>query len=206
MQSAKAHLDGLVEWAQGHYPGAETTHTWSAQDYQPVSLMPFFGSMPRGGGRIFLGTGYNKWGMTNAVAAALGISADILGGQIPWADTIHHRVSSPPGAASAASLNADVAATVFKDWSKVGLKRLDETSQAPAEGTGVVSRRGRKPVATSTVNGSTCKLSAVCTHLGGVVRWNDAEKSWDCPLHGSRFNNDGEVLEGPATHPLAKLD
>lgn len=206
MQSAKAHLDGLVEWAQGHYPGAETTHTWSAQDYQPVNLMPFFGRMPRGGGRIFLGTGYNKWGMTNAVAAALGISADILGGQIPWADAIQHRVTSPPGAASAASLNAEVAATVFKDWSKVGLKRLDETSHAPAEGTGVVSRQGRKPVATSTVNGSTCKLSAVCTHLGGVVRWNDAEKSWDCPLHGSRFTNNGEVLEGPATHPLAKLD
>ncbi|WP_461163774.1 FAD-dependent oxidoreductase [Arthrobacter sp. R4-81] len=206
MQSAKAHLDGLVEWAQGHYPGAETTHTWSAQDYQPVNLMPFFGKMPRGSGRIFLGTGYNKWGMTNAVAAALGISADILGGQIPWADTIHHRVTSPPGAASAASLNADVAATVFKDWSKVGLKRLDETSQVPAEGMGVVSRQGRKPIATSTVSGSACKLSAVCTHLGGIVRWNDAEKSWDCPLHGSRFTNEGDVLEGPATHPLAKLD
>jgi Rieske Fe-S protein len=47
-------------------------------------------------------------------------------------------------------------------------------------------------------------LSAVCTHLGGIVRWNDAERSWDCPLHGSRFDEDGEVLEGPATCGLRR--
>jgi Rieske Fe-S protein len=67
----------------------------------------------------------------------------------------------------------------------------------------VVAVRGRKPVATSTVNGKTCSLSAVCTHLGGIVHWNDNEKSWDCPLHGSRFNSDGTLLEGPATHNLS---
>jgi Rieske Fe-S protein len=57
-------------------------------------------------------------------------------------------------------------------------------------------------VATSTVNGKTCSLSAVCTHLGGILHWNDNEKSWDCPLHGSRFSSDGQVLEGPATRDL----
>ena len=72
----------------------------------------------------------------------------------------------------------------------------------PADGQGVVGRRGVKPTASSTIDGRTCTLSAVCTHLGGIVRWNDAERSWDCPLHGSRFAPDGAVLEGPAVEPL----
>lgn len=206
-RSMQAHLDGLLQWAESQFPGAAVTHTWSAQDYQATNLMPFFGKLPRGGGRIFLATGYNKWGMTNAVAAALVISADILGGQLPWADTLNRRITSPPGAASAVSLNAEVAATVAKDWASVGLGRLQEVGTSmPADGEGVVVRRHRKPVAVSTVDGTSCSLSAVCTHLGGIVRWNDAEKSWDCPLHGSRFTSDGEVLEGPATHPLPRAE
>ncbi|GAB13746.1 putative oxidoreductase [Arthrobacter globiformis NBRC 12137] len=199
--SEQAHLEDVLSWARQHFPVAAVTHTWSAQDYQATNLMPFFGKFPRGRGRIFFATGYNKWGMTNAVAASLGIAADILGGHLPWANTIHRRVTSPPGAASAVTLNAGVAATLAKDWGR--LKKLPPADGAvPAEGTGTVALRDRKPVATSTVNGTTCSLSAVCTHLGGILHWNDNEKSWDCPLHGSRFSSDGQVLEGPATRDL----
>ena len=93
--SEQAHLDELLAWAGSHFPGSAVTHTWSAQDYQASNLMPFFGKLPRGRGRIFFATGYNKWGMTNAVSASLSIAADILGGHLPWADTIHRRVTSP---------------------------------------------------------------------------------------------------------------
>ncbi|MBX7444140.1 MULTISPECIES: FAD-dependent oxidoreductase [unclassified Arthrobacter] len=217
--SEKAHLAGLLDWAARHYPGAVATHTWSAQDYMPTNLMPFFGKLPRGKGHIYFGTGYNKWGMTNAVAAALDISADILGGQVPWANTIHHRVTSPAGAFSAVALNAGVAARLATDWGKVTAegRRFDggkgragrapapaeaSSAPAPAEGQGKVHRKGNRPVAVSTVDGTTCRLSAVCTHLGGIVHWNDNEKTWDCPLHGSRFTNEGKLLEGPATKDL----
>jgi nitrite reductase/ring-hydroxylating ferredoxin subunit len=218
-QSEKAHLAGLLDWAGQHYPGAVTTHTWSAQDYIPTNLMPFFGKLPRGKGQIYFGTGYNKWGMTNAVAAAVGISADVLGGQVPWADTIHHRVTSPSGALSAVALNAGVAAKLASGWGRMAaegvateggkaLKRGKEQPApqpppvVPAEGQGEVYREGTRPVAVSTVEGTTCKLSAVCTHLGGIVHWNDSELTWDCPLHGSRFTSDGKLLEGPATKDL----
>ena len=195
--SEKAHLSGLLDWAGTHFPGASATHTWSAQDYQATNLMPFFGKLPRGRGRILFGTGYNKWGMTNAVAVALGISADILGGKLPWADTIHHRITSPAGAAHAVTLNAKVAANLATGWVK-----LASDGAPPPDGAGKVYRDGARPVAVSTVGGTTCRLSAVCTHLGGIVHWNDSERTWDCPLHGSRFSSDGQLLEGPATKNL----
>lgn len=75
----------------------------------------------------------------------------------------------------------------------------------PGEGQGVVGRSEGRPVGVSTVGGRTCAVSGTCTHLGGVLSWNDAEASWDCPLHGSRFAPDGTLLEGPAVADLATL-
>lgn len=203
--SPKERVDQLVDWAQEYFPGAETLTYWGAQDYKPTSLMPIFGLLPRGGGRIYIGTGYNKWGMTNAVKSALGISSEILGGNVPWAKTLHHRVTSPKGAGPYVSLNAGVAKALVEGRLRAANALKAETITAPAEGTGIVTKDGN-PTAISTVDGQTCKVSAVCTHLGGILTWNDAEKSWDCPLHGSRFSPTGEVLDGPANMNLRRFD
>ncbi|MET1064547.1 MAG: FAD-dependent oxidoreductase [Arthrobacter sp.] len=205
--SPKSRLDELLGWTRHHFPGAEATHTWSGEDYRATNLMPFFGKLPRGRGKIFFATGYNKWGMSNSIAASLAVTAEILGGQVPWADTIHRRVTSPAGAAAAVALNADVARTLVEGWARAELAKPETaTETVPAEGDGTIVRRGRKPVAVSTVDGVTCRVSAVCTHLRGVVSWNDAEKTWDCPLHGSRFTPAGEVLQGPTTERLSAAD
>ena len=200
--SPKARLDELLDWTRQNFPGAEATHTWSGEDYQATNLMPFFGNMPRGGGKILFATGYNKWGMSNSIAASLAITAEILGGNLSWADTIHHRITSPAGAAAAVALNADTVKTMAGGWAKAETAEPDAANTIPGEGDGIIVRRGRKPVAVSTVDGTTCRVSAVCTHLGGILSWNDAEKSWDCPLHGSRFAPDGFVLQGPTTERL----
>lgn len=203
--SEAGQVADLEAWAGQHFPGAVRTHSWSAQDYQSINRVPFVGPMPGGGEHTYVATGFNKWGMTNGVAAGLNLSAQILGGHLPWADTLGKRVTKPAGIVSAIAPNAEAAVELAKDWVGAELHGLPDVP--PAEGEGVVGRgSGGKPEAVSTVDGVTCRVSAVCTHLGGVVRWNDAEKSWDCPLHGSRFAADGTLLEGPAVTDLAGRD
>ena len=194
----------LTSWTETTFPGAERTHWWAAQDYRSANRVPFVGWLPRGRGRVYLATGYNKWGMTNAVAAALSLAADLTGEKLEWARVLHRRVTRPVDLASGIGMNAAVGRAAVTEWAAAETApAMDADTPAPVEGIGVVGRRGVAPVAVSTVDGVTCELSAVCTHLGGVVRWNDAELSWDCPLHGSRFAPDGSVLEGPATAALS---
>jgi glycine/D-amino acid oxidase-like deaminating enzyme/nitrite reductase/ring-hydroxylating ferredoxin subunit len=192
----------LTAWTARWFDGAERTHLWSAQDYEAHGGVPFVGKLPRGGGHIYLATGYSKWGMTNSVAAALRISGEILD-QVPqWARVLGTRVSKPASAVRYFRANAAMGIEATKGWLAAELHPLKDQDRTPAEGTGLVGARRGEPIAISTVNGKTCALSAVCTHLGGIVRFNDLEKSWDCPLHGSRFAADGTLLEGPATTDL----
>jgi len=197
-------VDDLEQWTQERFPGAVRTHAWSAQDYESMNLVPFVGWMPRTGHRVALATGYNKWGMTNAVAAALSITADVLDGSISWAKTLHHRITLPQDVLHSVTANAEVAGKLVSGWAQGALRPLPE--EDPGEGEGFVGAYDKEPTAVSTVDGTTCRLSAVCTHLGGIVSWNSAERSWDCPLHGSRFAADGRLLEGPAVEDLPAID
>ena len=164
--SERAHVDSLREWTHEYYPDAVETHAWSAQDYGAPDGVPYVGPLPRGRGRLLVATGFDKWGMANAVAAALSLSAEILGDGPPaWQKPLRHRITGPGEALRLAELNV-----------RVGLAACR-----------ALPGFGRRPR---------------CTHLGGVLRRNDEEGTWDCPLHGSRFADDGSVLEGPATRPL----
>jgi glycine/D-amino acid oxidase-like deaminating enzyme len=78
-------LEELTAWTERHYPGAVRTHVWSAQDYTPAAGLPYAGPLLPGSENIFVATGFAKWGMTNAVAAALALSSRILGGHTEWA-------------------------------------------------------------------------------------------------------------------------
>lgn len=199
----RRNVEDLEAWTKEHFPGAVRTHAWSAQDYRSANRIPFVGWMPRAGGKVFLATGFNKWGMTNAVAAALSLTADLVDAPLPWAEKLHHRVTRPTAVGSGVAANARVAGRLASGWVGAELSPLPDGD--PPEGSGVTGNERGAPVAVSTVDGAVCRLSAVCTHLGGILTWNDAERSWDCPLHGSRFDAQGRLLEGPATEDLRRM-
>ncbi|ORB74156.1 FAD-dependent oxidoreductase [Mycobacterium scrofulaceum] len=203
-KSPSKALEELASWAREHYPGAEQTHFWSAQDYTPIDQLPYVGPILPGTETIFVATGFNKWGMTNGAAAALALSSRILGGRMDWARAFAswspHELSGLPTALQA---NLEVGFDLAKGW-LTPLLRTGRRSPGADEG-GVVSGPPWHLEARCRVggpDGTEYRVSPVCPHLGGIVNWNDADEAWECPLHGSRFAPDGTLLEGPATRDL----
>lgn len=191
-----ARLAALSEWTTGVYPGATLTTWWAAQDYQPEHHLPFAGVVPRTSGRVFAATGFAKWGMTGAMLAARVIAGELTAAPLPWSETFHRHRGSARTLASIVGANAAVANEMIAGWARP----MPAADTAPD-----VERDGLVPVAAPSDTAG-CALRTVCTHLGGVLRWNTAEQSWDCPLHGSRFDPDGRVIEGPATRDLSRTD
>ncbi len=200
--SPRSSYDELIGWTGRHFPGARPTYRWSAQDYCPVDGLPYVGPLLPGNDRIFVATGFAKWGMTNGVAAALLLAKRILGGELgSWAMAFEswspHELA---GLATAVRLNLEVGWQLATGWGAASVHRDGH----PPEGGGRVSGPPWQLTGHSNIAGVIRRVSPVCTHLGGVLNWNDAEGSWDCPLHGSRFCPDGTVLEGPATRDLCR--
>ena len=195
------HVEELRAWAAQAYPGAVETHAWSAQDYSSHDGIPYVGRFPRGFGSIWLASGYDKWGLSNSAAAALRIAGSILGSSPTWAHPMERRITRPATAASLVRRNLQVAGVGAARL--IGAELRTVSPELP-ERTGEVGRTGIDPRPVGVVS-TDCAVRAICTHLGGTLRWNDAERSWDCPLHGSRFAADGAVLEGPAVKPLDRL-
>lgn len=198
-KSPASSVQELDKWAKLHYPGAMQTNYWSAQDYSPVDELPYVGPILPGNDKIFVATGFDKWGMTNGTAAALALSSRILGGRMDWAEAFAswspHELSGIP---KAVQLNLEVGLYLARGW----INPVTRTGDRTPEDGGVVSGPPWHLEGRCVVNGVEHRVSPVCPHLGGIVNWNDADESWECPLHGSRFAPDGTLLEGPATRDL----
>lgn len=199
---ADARYDRLEEFARERL-GVEPEHRWSAQDYRSSDGLPFIGRVDPRSDRILGATGFRKWGMTNGTAAGVLLAERALGREHPLASTFDTTRLRPIAAAPTfAKENIDVAARFIGDRLR-GKPDLD--SIRPGGGA-VVRVRGRDVAAYRREDGSVSAVSARCTHLGCLVTFNGAERSWDCPCHGSRFDTDGRVIEGPATRRLRRED
>ncbi|WP_341360986.1 FAD-dependent oxidoreductase [Georgenia sp. M64] len=191
----------LEQWAQERFGVTEFRNHWSAQETSTPDHVPFVGFIAPGSHRIYTATGYDGWGMTNGTAAAILIRDLIVGEHNPWAATFDARraETSLPGKGFTKH-NLHVAKTWVKD--RVGGAPTGSLQDLRAGDAAVLDVSGERTAAYRDEQGELHMVSAVCTHMGCDVAWNDGEKSWDCPCHGSRFNYDGAVLHGPATSPL----
>lgn len=200
--SAQAHVERLLAWAGEWFPGAELLNRWSAQDYHPIGELPYVGPLLPGRDNVLVATGFAKWGMTNGAAAALALAGRLTGHLPPWAEVFATwRPREVTSVVAGARANTTVGRYLSTGWLELFGADAGTT---PPDGCGRIERHGLRPTAVSTVDGVTTEVSAVCPHLYGIVHWNDAERTWDCPLHGSRFAPDGTVIEGPATQPLPR--
>jgi glycine/D-amino acid oxidase-like deaminating enzyme/nitrite reductase/ring-hydroxylating ferredoxin subunit len=194
----------LEKWTRGRFPNAgDLVHSWSGQVMETIDGLAFIGRNPSDDDNVFVATGDCGVGMTHSTIAGLLLTDLILGRNNPWT-TLYDPARKPlSGAWTFAKENLNVALQYF-DWLSAGDV---ETTADIRPGEGAVMRRGLSKVAAfRDANGLLHEMSATCPHLGCVVAWNSAEKSWDCPCHGSRFDCQGKLLHGPAITDLKTLD
>jgi glycine/D-amino acid oxidase-like deaminating enzyme/nitrite reductase/ring-hydroxylating ferredoxin subunit len=192
----------LEQFARQHWDVTEITHHWSAQDPVSWDHLPVIGRYHPRSQRLFVASGFHKWGLSSATFGARIICDLIAGRENPWADRFDPNRIGIRGLPKLAQMNAKVAADFV--GSRVIPTVTKATSDLPCGEARVVRDGLGKTGVFRAEDGKVHALSLRCTHLGCLLRFNAAERSWDCPCHGSRFDVDGAVLEGPATSPLER--
>lgn len=200
---ADARFERLAAWAWVRFPVlGSTPYRWSGQVMEPIDSLAFIGRNP-GDTHVYIATGDSGNGMTHGTIAGMLLTDLIRNRENPWAKVYDPSRMSLKAVGEFVKENANVAAQ-YKDWVTSG----DVTKvQEIARGEGAVLRHHLHKIAVyRDPRGEVCAFDAKCPHLGCIVEWNSAEKSWDCPCHGSRFDARGHVINGPAISNLTAVD
>ncbi|TXK33935.1 FAD-dependent oxidoreductase [Nonomuraea sp. C10] len=195
----------LAAWTRDRFTGTQISHRWAAQDITSTDHLPYVGHFHPGAKHVYVATGFGGWGMSNGVMSGKLLSALITGHDLPWAELYDPRRLHPlREAGPIAKLQAKAARHLIGD--RLRPSHADSVDDV-APGSGAIVRIGGRRCAVSRdAAGVVHAVSATCTHLGCAVAFNQAEQTWECPCHGSRFGPDGAVLHGPATRPLEPVD
>jgi glycine/D-amino acid oxidase-like deaminating enzyme/nitrite reductase/ring-hydroxylating ferredoxin subunit len=193
-ESLEATLKHLI-------PSVDVTHRWSGQVIETNDGLPYIGETSP---RQFVATGFSGNGMTFGTLAAMMARDAALGRSNPWRELFDvHRKTLRGGTWDYLKENKDYLYYLIRDRFAASEKSL----RAVPRGEGrIVDLNGDQVAAYRDPQGVVTLRSAVCTHMGCLVAWNGADRTWDCPCHGSRFAPNGDVLAGPAESPLAEVD
>ncbi|MDD2430217.1 MAG: FAD-dependent oxidoreductase [Firmicutes bacterium] len=202
-KNTKVHYQNLADFAKSNFTLESILYRWSTQDCMSVDGVPYIGFLTSKNPYILVATGFNKWGMTNSTAAAKIMLDLITKGESPWADIFSpQRFSIFASAPNLVVQNLDVFRKLISGKLTAGSKEEDlKNGEAK-----VITAEGQKVGAYRDNDGKLYLVDITCTHLGCELVWNDAELTWDCPCHGSRFSYTGENIEGPAFNRLKRLD
>jgi len=194
----------LEEWARKRFPMIqEIRYRWCGQVMETLDGLAFIGRNPLDEPNVFMATGDSGMGMTHGTIAGMLLTDLICGRENPWAGLYDPTRKPIGGARDFVEENINVALQ-YTDWLTGG--DVSSEDEIPAD-SGAVLRRGLSKVAVyRDAQGELHEHSAVCTHLGCIVHWNDSDKTWDCPCHGSRFDCQGQVINGPANSNLAPIE
>jgi len=183
-------------------PGVELTHRWSGQVIETPDGLPYIG---RSAEHQYSATGFAGNGLTFGTLAAMIIADAIEGRANPWAELFDPaRKALGRGLWEYVKENADYPYYLIRDRF-AGAETRSLRTVKRGQGS-IVERDGAKLAAYRDPSGAVTLRSATCTHMGCVVAWNPAERTWDCPCHGSRFKPGGQVISGPAERPLGEVE
>ncbi|MEO3945327.1 FAD-dependent oxidoreductase [Gorillibacterium sp. CAU 1737] len=198
------HYQALEKWARDQLGVSEFPYRWSTHDYVTTDKLPYIGRVSSKRTHSYVATGFRKWGMTTGTISAL-LFRDLLTGQATPYEELYspsrfHLDPDVPGLASNVGTVAQHFAGAKLEWH---WRKLDDL--APGDGA-ILRVDGRRTAAFRDPQGELHLLDATCTHMGCEVEWNEGDRTWDCPCHGSRFTYTGKVVTGPATLPLPKVE
>lgn len=201
----KQHYKEIEEFIDKTYPGSTIKYHWSAQHYTPADGVAYIGKSSLASEKRFMATGFATDGLTYGVIAGIILSNIISGMDNPWLAAYDStRIKPVSSSKEFVKENINVAAQYIKDYSRFG--EVESFSEIEKLEGRTLQINGEKLAAYRDENGQLYVNSAICPHMKCIVNWNDAEKTWDCPCHGSRFSVNGDVIEGPALTALEKKD
>ena len=196
-------FENLTAYVNKYYRVESIPYRWSSQYYVPVDGLPYIGKLTSSD-HTYVATGFNGNGMMFGTLSGKIISDQILGIDNKYADLYSpSRIKPIAGFSEFIKENADVAWHFVAD--RFGAEDLESLKDlAPEKGT-IAELQGEKVAVYKDENGNVTALSPVCTHAGCTVLFNEAEKSWDCPCHGGRFDINGKVITGPPRKDLKQI-
>jgi len=193
-------VSDIEQWLTENFDAGPIAYRWVNEDYSSMDNAPFIGWSTKLGEGYLVATGFNAWGITNGTAAGMILAELATGGESPWTEIFDAtRVKPIAGGPKFIKENLEVAAHLVSGYLSRKPKSFDELATGDAA---IMDIDGKRLAVFKDEAGAVHAVSAVCPHMGCIVGWNETDRTWDCPCHGSRFELSGEVIHGPATQPL----